>query len=471
MTFVKKNLKFLDLMARLDESELARFEKYLLWEYPKEGNALKVFRYYKRFFPGKEHPDKMALPYAFRKIFGVEMGPQLSDPKKLWNAFSKLYGWLKDFLILEKLKGDKFTRDVFWLDILQQKGLIAEHSKQAVAAYHTNYNQSQDLKASLQQIELGKHYRQQLVQGRPIPDYKAIQPCVNKIQEHADLISLQMQCELFTIKDVRPSKAPVQPAAESHSPLYLIYQHVLLMLQTRETEHYDAIEALLQTYPNQISSVHTNEILRYLQNHAAKKLRVEDEKVWGKKIHRLNKALLEKEVYNQQKEMPSIHFQNIVSFACTANDLNWVSQFIEEYACYLPENTREENKYVAQISIAFARKEFKNVLDLCKRIAFKDEIHFMRMKIFQLRAMYELGIDLSDAINAYNKYLLRQKKPVAAYKPSVIAFILMLNMLAQKKIAKKAVIEALEAHPQIFARGWLKEKIESYKSVIYRNKK
>ncbi len=455
-------------MASLDQAELASFEKYLRWEYPKEGNALKVFRYYKRFFPGKENPERMALPYALRKIYGVEMSPHMRDPKKIWNTFSKLYGWLKDFLILEKLKADRFTTDVFWMEILLEKGLNTEHSKQAIAAYQTNYSEFQDLKACLQQIELGKHYRQQLVQGRPIPDYKSIAPCILKIQENADLISLQMKCERLTIQKIRPSKTQEDTGPVTLSPLHLIYDQIYQMLSTGATEHYEAIETLLQEYSIHIPSTGLNDILRYLHNHAARMFRQADENTWGQKLHGLNKALLEKDGFGLQKEMPSSHFQNIVSAACVAGDLDWVSNFIKEYAQYLPEKTREENKYVAQTAIAFARKDFHSVLELSEKPVYKEAFQIFRIRIFQLRAMYELGLDLNDTLSAYYTYLLRRRKPVTAYKESAIAFMTVLNLLIQKKVSKKTLVKTLEAQTQIYARSWLWEKTEDYTSVVYR---
>jgi hypothetical protein len=464
-----KNPKFLTLMARLDESELVGFDKYLCLEYPKEVNALKVFRYYKRFFPDKEHAEKMALPYAFRKIYGVEMGPQMRDPKKLWNTFHKLYGWLKDFLILEKLKSDQFTSDVLWMEILLKKGLNAEHSKQAILAYQTSYSDYYGLKSCLQQMELGRHYRQQLVQGRPVPDYKAIEPCISKIYENADLISLKMKCELLTIKGVRPSSPLENRAHGALPPLHLIYNQIHLMLTTGATEHYHEIEKLLHAHSDHISPNSSNDILRYLQYHAAKMFRVDDEKVWSQKLHPLNKALLVKEVFSAHKEMSSIHFQNIVSVACVAKDIDWVSGFIKEYAQYLPEKTREENKYVAQTAIAFAQSDFHKVIELCEKPLFKDEMQLARIRIFQLRAMYELGLDLSDTLNTYYNRLLRRRNPVTAYKESAIAFMYILSMLIQKKAAKKTLLKSLESYTQIFVRTWLKEKIDAYQSVVYRS--
>lgn len=131
---MKKSLKFFSLMACLKEDEVVGFGKYLRMIDPNEGNALLVFNYYKRFYPGKENPDKMAMPYAFRKIYDAEMGPGLKDSKKLWNAFSKLYLWLKEFLILEKLRKDRYISDVLWLKILSEKDLSAEYSKKVIEA-------------------------------------------------------------------------------------------------------------------------------------------------------------------------------------------------------------------------------------------------------------------------------------------------------------------------------------------------
>ncbi|HAD34789.1 MAG TPA: hypothetical protein DCF44_09905, partial [Chitinophagaceae bacterium] len=106
---MKTNLKFLSLMATLTEEEVSGFWKYLQLHYPNEGNALKVFRYYKRFFPHRQNPVKMALPFAYRKIYTSETTPGIAEQKKIWNAFSKLYLWLKEYLVLEKMRSARFV--------------------------------------------------------------------------------------------------------------------------------------------------------------------------------------------------------------------------------------------------------------------------------------------------------------------------------------------------------------------------
>ena len=192
--------------------------------------------------------------------------------------------------------------------------------------------------------------------------------------------------------------------------------------------------------------------------------------MWGLKMHGLNKALLGKEAYLSHREMASTHFQNIVNTACTVSDFEWVNKFVEEYAPFLPAKIRAENVSLVQAAIAFEGKDFRKVIALTEKPQFKDEIHLLRMRVYQLRAMYELDLDCTNVFNTYYTYLVRHRKPVAKYKESAIAFMGVFNMLTQKKVTRKTLIEAIETNPQIFARKWLKDKAHTYRSTVYRGK-
>jgi hypothetical protein len=88
-------------------------------------------------------------------------------------------------------------------------------------------------------------------------------------------------------------------------------------------------------------------------------VRGSDPKVWGKKLHELNKALLEKDIHIINNAMSPPNFLNIVNVASAASDLDWAIGFVAKYAQYLPQKVREENVLVAEAIIAFERKDFK----------------------------------------------------------------------------------------------------------------
>lgn len=455
-------------MAHLKESEVAGFGKYLRCSYPNEGNAQRVYDYYQPFFPKKEQPERMDLPYAYREIYGTEIGPGLRDPKKLWNAFSKLHGWLKEFLIVEKLKKDSFNSDMLWLEVLAEKEMTAEYAKEVVQVSEIKYQKMFGVKACQQQIELSQHFKQQLVQRSYTPDNKALELCILNIKDSADFISLKMYCEWLALKITRPSKENIEPDKHIITPLTLIYNQIYLMITTGEVDHYMEIEKMLYAHITEIPPDETNNILRYLQNFAANKTRVGDAKAWGKRFHELNKALLEKDVHAAQNTMSATNFQNIINAACSVSDFDWASDFIANYSPYLPQKVRSKNVWMAQAIIAFEQKDFNRVITLTKKPQFKDEIHMIRSKTLQLRALYELGMDTTKVSGAFETYLQRHKYPAAKLKEATIAFMQVFKMLVDLSGSKKELEQALKANPEVILRDWLEEKIRSYKSTVYR---
>ncbi len=63
--------------------------------------------------------------------------------------------------------------------------------------------------------------------------------------------------------------------------------------------------------------------------------------------------------------------------------------------------------------------------------------------------------------------LLRHQYPEAKSKEATIAFMIVFKMLLEAKVSRKELIEALDSNAQILMRGWLKEKIQTYQSVVY----
>lgn len=463
---MKQNLKFLTLLATLKEEELEAFNLFLLEEYPKEGIALRVFGYYKKFFPNKELPEKMEVAFAFRKIFKREPKPGLKDLKIVWNAFHKLHTWLKAYLIIERIKSDQFLREVAWMQELAMRRITDEYLKQASVSYHTSYRKYFDYETCQQFLELGRHYKQCFILGKPIPDYKSIEQCVGQMKECADLISLKLQCELLTIKSVRPSKEDYQEDESILNPMSRIYKYVSLMLEHRKEEHYAKLELLIDQYRDYISMSDANDILRYVQNFIARMMREKDEQYWRNKLNLNFKMLIDKNFYHEQNPIPSAFFQNVVNIACGVGDLSWANQFVEEFGGFLTGETREENLCVANAMIAFEQNNFDKVILLTADPRIKDEIHWLRARSLQLRAMYELGEDLTTDFSVFFAYLTRHKKPITPYKVSTFAFMEIFNMLIQRKLPRAAIWEALEQQKEVFFRGWLQSKIKSYRPLV-----
>lgn len=455
-------------MSRLEKEEVFEFGKYIRHAYHGEHNALKLFKYYKRFLPENASSPKLGLSYAFEKIYGREMRPGPEDPKKLWNDMSKVYLWLKDFLILKSIHEDEYVFHNLWLRILFEKNITQEQANLIAEMHGANTGKPHpDMGAFQRQMEVSLHYRKFLMQDRPSPDQNAL-PCILEIKESSDLISLKMECERLTLQSVKPSKKSKGPnPVMKDQPLVLIYKEILPMLTTGDARHYFEMEVLLKQYSEIIATDETLIILRYMQNFAARMVRKGDDIEWGKRYHEMNKTVLEKEQHVPKGIMPAANFLNIVNAACAVPDLPWAREFKENYAQFLPQKIRPECVLIAEATIAFEEGSFEDVVEQTKKPKFKEETHIIRAKTLQLRALYELRKDASNAILAFNTYLDRHRMPKTAAKEAAISFMKVFTLLYEAKVSKQKLLKTFEANPELYFRSWLSAKIDSYNSAIY----
>ena len=274
-----------------------------------------------------------------------------------------------------------------------------------------------------------------------------------------------MQCELLTAQKVRPPKEKRKPKATSLQPCMLIYQEVLALLETEQEAHYFQIESLLTKYAKAIHADEKVVIIRYLHNYAAKRVRLGEDKEWGKKVHDMDKVLLKKGDFTPHGEMSPTSFNNIINAACAAGDTAWATAFIEAYKQFLPEKIREESTLLALAIVNFELKNFREVLQLKDKPEFRDLPHVIRSKTLQLRALYELNEDPEDLCASFEIYLSRHREPKSDFIEAVLAFVKVFKLLSLRLVAKSELIKALEAHPNIYFHSWLNEKIKLYKPL------
>ncbi|MCC7465764.1 MAG: hypothetical protein IT261_05820 [Saprospiraceae bacterium] len=452
-------------MNALNEEEIAGFGKYLAVQYPNEENALKVFRYYKRFFPERQHPGKMDLSYAFKKIYQKESDAGIRDQKRIWNAFSKLYQWLKEYLVLEKMRSDRFVLDMLWLNVLQEKKLNTEYGREVIKCHGSSYYAFYDVAACLKEITFELHFKEQLTMPAHKPDDATLHACLWKVEKAAELIRLKMECERLSLYKVMS----YTPGMEETKPLLQIYQKIHELISEDKVAHYFDLEKLVHQFTALIPPAELNIILRTMQNFTSRMTRREGDSVsWALRYHELNKSLLAKDVVAWQNNMTAANFQNIVNVACIAADFEWIHQFMADYSPYLPQKIRDENLFVAQAAVAFEQKDYKKVIMLTQKPVFKDERHVLRFKLLHLRALYELDMDLTDHINSFKTFLKRHRNKETYRNEAALSFMHLFNMLFQRRATKEEMLKTLEQNPNMYCRPWIQEKIGKYKQVLYR---
>lgn len=476
-----RRLKFFTLFRTLREDEVADFQKYLKRLHGNDEVALDVFAYVKKFYPGFQEEKKLELGYIYRKVFGAGIEEDEYNRKKLLNALSDLYIWLKAFILSEKVDDDSFASRFLWLTVLKERGLEHEFLNGA-SLLQTELN---DLSKHRSVLDYGKslavsHFvYNHLTDDKSTPQSEAFLPFAANLDLYYAVTKIKMACEMVNMKNMNfPVPAPDfifeilivpdSPALSAH-PLLLLYQEIYQLLSSRRDEHYSRVEAILAEHAGKIDPIELGIILIYLRNYGSSLVREGEEQPW-QRTHRLNKLGVENGVFIRRGTMTTTEFHNIVNAAGKAKDFEWAEMFIATRSRYLPADIRAHAVLVAKTILLFEKKEFSTIVRELERVNLK-ELHdlylLIRLKTMMLRCYYELGED-QDTILTYctnfENSLHRLRQPRTEVIKATINFMLLLKVLVRKKTPKDLVLQKIQATQSVFFKPWLLEKAAAYKA-------
>jgi len=463
---MSQNLKLFSLIRTLSVEEQIAFQKHLKRVHREDTVALSVFAYYKHFFLKGGREEKMDPSYAYQKVFGAEVSDTEHARKKILNTLSDLYLCLKDFLLAHKMRSDTLEAQLLWLDVLQERGLNNESHKLATRIYENTCKKVLlDSTACHQQISAGHSYKSLVINGKSTPDFQALAECTHRIKQSTDILSLKMACEILTYQKTHPHE--VESAQGPVQPLFILYQRIFALLSTNQEKEFHQAVSLLKEYANYISLDETLNILRFLHNYVAQKIRSGQDREWVKELHELNKISLQKDMITPKSNMSLTYFCNIVNTACAAQEIEWAHTFIADYKHFLPESERAESILLAQAIIEFEQKNFKKALQITENLQFKHFQHVARSKAIKLKSLYELDPSddkIWDHCLSFEVYLLRHRTPKTEFIEATLSFIRLFKLFMSKKLSKDQLLNKIETTPTLYFKSWLLEKARHYKA-------
>ncbi|MBV6442443.1 MAG: hypothetical protein DYG98_22305 [Haliscomenobacteraceae bacterium CHB4] len=483
-----RRLKFLTLFRTLREEEVAAFQKYLKRLHGNDEVALDVFAYLKKFYPGFREEKKLELGNIYRKVFEAGIEENEYNHKKLLNALSDLYLWLKAFLLSEKMNDGSFESRFLWLKVLKERGLEYEFLNGA-SVLQTELN---DLSKQRSVADYGKclainHFvYNHLTEDKSTPQSEAFLPFAANLDLYYAVTKLKTACEMVNLKNMKlPVPAPDflfdipaipdSPTLAAH-PLLLLYREVYQLLSSRRDEHYSRVEAILTEQAGKIAPLELGVILIYLRNFASLDVRTGEEQLWGR-THRLNKLGVEHGVFIRRGSITTTEFHNIVNAAGKAEDFDWADRFIAGRSQYLPAEVRAHAVLLANAILLFEKKDFAAIVKELDRVNLKElhDLHLLiRLKTMMLRCYYELGEDPDTILNYCTNFennLHRLRQPRTEAIKATFNFMKLLKMLVRKKTAKDLVLKKIENTKPAFFKPWLLEKAVTYKAAFATRKR
>jgi tetratricopeptide (TPR) repeat protein len=479
-----KNYKVFTLLRTLDKNEIAAFSKYIKQKHANERVALPVFRYIRKFYPEFIDKKKLNITFIYQKVFGKNIENEKYYRKKILNALSDLHLWLKEFLLLEKIRTDSFSRKNLWLSILKERGLevgFSTHAKQI--NIETKDFPKKNIMVYLQNMTISFLYYNHYVQGRLPPDIEALRKCNNDLDLFYAVSKLKLGCEIknienlfsfdLKIKILPPFSGEKKYINYKKDPLLLLYNKAFKLLLSNNSENYIDLDQLLSEKANYISNEEIHIFHSYLHNFAATQIRLGKEDYW-EKIHRLNKLGLEHHIFTKKGVMSSVQFNNIVNIACKVKDFNWVSVFIVSQSRYLKDEIRDSTVCMAKANILFEQGEFKKALNLLEKVNTKDTRQTIRLKAFVLRCQFEIMDDENnffDYCNTFEAFLRRNRKPKKEIIEATMNFIKLIKMLIREKIEKDIILERIKNTSPVYFKTWLLEKTVGYNAKYAAHKR
>ncbi|MFK7806854.1 MAG: hypothetical protein AB8F74_03540, partial [Saprospiraceae bacterium] len=256
-------------------------------------------------------------------------------------------------------------------------------------------------------------------------------------------------------------------------PSLTVYYRILKLIKDRKEEEYQFLKKYI---PQQLVHFPKKElriIYVYLQNYCVYQIN-SGHSHYYKELRDLYDVLLREEIIFKNGFLRQWTYKNIVTVGLRLSDYDWTEQIIQEYKHRLEPEERDNAVAYNLAALYYARRRYKPALQQLHNVEFTDTSYHVGAKIIQIKSYYEL--DETDAlyalIEAFKKYILRNKKLVPYHKNANANFLRLVKKVYQLKVSKKRrtkanfeerkekVVLLLEELEPIANKDWLGEILE-----------
>ena len=181
-------------------------------------------------------------------------------------------------------------------------------------------------------------------------------------------------------------------------------------------------------------------------------------------IFRLYKAIVEKGLIFEGNYVSQPDFKNIVTTGLRLGEVEWVSQFIEEYTPQLNPEFSENASTYSMAWVHFTRKEYDKALRMLLRVEFNDVYYHLDSKSLLMKVYYEMNEfdSFFSLVDAFKIYLRRNRFISDFQRETYHNFILLINKLMKIKAGRHpmspALLNEIESTKPAADLVWLKAK-------------
>ena len=249
-------------------------------------------------------------------------------------------------------------------------------------------------------------------------------------------------------------------------PLLTVYRGVVRCLTEPENEEeYRRFLEGLDKQGKHLAKEDLRKCYFIAQNYCALKIN-QGKREYYREMFDVFKKIIQKEILLEEETLSEGIFKNIVTVGLGVGAFEWIEQFIEEYAPYLPASTRENARTFNLAYLFFYQKKYSNVIELLQNVEYSDVTYVLGSKLILIQTYYELQevFVMDSLIDSFRIFIRRNKVLSKNLKREYINYLSFVKKLADLRLLGQKATETfkgkIQASSSSTSKKWLLEKID-----------
>ena len=415
------------------------------------------------------------LPLSREQAWQALHSGQPYDDQQLRLVLSYLYRCLEDFLRQREAEQAPWLQQHLLLAAYRKRGLDGHFQK----AYRKLHKQHKEETQRPPEYHLARYWLEQ--------ERYQEESTLGRTREHnlqelegqltTAFLGMKLRQGCFLLAHEAVYKASYRIALEEallelareppyrDIPAVSVYFHCFLMLRFPEEDaHYSAFQAQLFQSIGLFPQPDLRDLFLLAINFCIRKINRTAEGYLREALELYQKGL-ETEVLLENGTLSRFTYNNAIGIALRLEEFSWAEHFLNHYRSYLHPGQQEAAYSLNAARLAFARRQYGQVLAHLQRADYRDLINNMVAKTLQMKAYYELSeFDLLEAHLRTMKAFLRRKRHIGYHQQNYLNIIRytqkLLALNPMDKEAVKALEEEIRNAEPLTEKGWLLEKAE-----------
>ncbi|MFT5647925.1 MAG: hypothetical protein ACI976_002620 [Aureispira sp.] len=189
------------------------------------------------------------------------------------------------------------------------------------------------------------------------------------------------------------------------------------LTEPNQASHYQQLKKLLFEHYQALQSSEIKNIHVIALNFCIKQLNNGDEK-YVQEVFDLFKYGLDYNILIKNNVLSRFTYKNIITAALRLKEINWTSQFMEQYTPYLHTKYQKNYHHFASAKLLYTKGDYDKTMRLLLQVEYDDLFLNLDAKMILLKIYYEQGS--TDALEAllHSFYIYLQRKEIMGYHQS-----------------------------------------------------